>query len=107
LGTHCEIHVFDPDPSYGRKNDAEKKNIHYHPWGLKGEGDEDPSATNTMFKGQIFYSLPQLMDKLGHIGRRLNIAKGARSHRPSTGYRRLWTFDRFSSRRTLISLQRT
>jgi Methyltransferase domain len=75
LGTHCEIHVFDPDPSYGRKNDAEKKNIHYHPWGLKGEGDEDPAASNTMFKGQIFYSLPQLMDKLGHIGRRLDVFK--------------------------------
>jgi Methyltransferase domain len=27
LGTHCEIHVFDPDPSFGRKNDAEKRNI--------------------------------------------------------------------------------
>jgi Methyltransferase domain len=75
LGKHCEIHVFDPDPRYGRKGDPEKKNIHYHPWGLKGESDEDPGITSEEFKGLIFYSLPQIMDKLGHTGRRLDVFK--------------------------------
>jgi Methyltransferase domain len=75
LGTHCEIHVFDPDPSYGRENDPEKKNIHYHPWGLKGENDTDPGIANAESKDLTFYSLPQIMEKLGHTGRRLDVFK--------------------------------
>ena len=34
IGTHCEIHVFDPG-HHARPGDAEKRNIHYHRWGLK------------------------------------------------------------------------
>jgi Methyltransferase domain len=70
---NCEIHVFDPDPKYGRKDDPIKKNIHYHAWGLK-------SSYETFNRGPFppefeFLSIQEIQQRLGHEKRRIDIFK--------------------------------
>lgn len=70
---NCEIHVFDPDPKYGRKDDPVNKNIHYHAWGLK-------SSYETFNHGSFpesfeFLSFPEIRQRLGHEHRRIDIFK--------------------------------
>lgn len=68
---HCEIHVFDPNPKFERPNDKETKNIHYHAWGLKSSYE---AGTGNM--GNLtFMSLPETLETLGHVGRRIDIFK--------------------------------
>jgi hypothetical protein len=43
---------------------------HYHAWGLKSS-----YAKSREFQGYQFYSLPQTLYRLGHIGRRIDIFK--------------------------------
>lgn len=68
---HCEIHVFDPNRSYARNKDPEKKNIHYHNWGLRSSYRESPTFGN----GYIFKSALDIVRDLGHEGRRIDIFK--------------------------------
>ena len=70
---NCEIHVFDPDPQYQRSGDAETKNIHYHPWGLK-------PSNGTFRRGGFpeyfeFLSFQEIQRRLGHEHRRIDIFK--------------------------------
>jgi Methyltransferase domain len=70
---NCEIHVFDPDPKYGRKDDPVNKNIHYHAWGLK-------SSYETFNRGPFppefeFLSIQEIQQRLGHEQRRIDIFK--------------------------------
>jgi Methyltransferase domain len=70
---NCEIHVFDPDPTYGRKDDPVQRNIHYHAWGLK-------SSYETFDRGQFppdfeFLSIQEIQQRLGHEQRRIDIFK--------------------------------
>jgi Methyltransferase domain len=74
LGQHCEIHVFDPSPDFGRGDD-EHPAIHYHPWGLKYSRQLDPGLVDGRDKGRLFYSLPQMMEQLGHTGRTIHVLK--------------------------------
>lgn len=73
---HCEIHVFDPDPRYSRHGDPEQKNIHYHAWGLKGAHDlVDPSKKNKQFANMTFLSIFDIMTRLGHTDRTVDVFK--------------------------------
>jgi hypothetical protein len=70
---NCEIHVFDPDPSYGRPHDPQKNNIHYHAWGLKSSYEE--FNRGPFPKNFEFYSFQEIRQKLGHENRRIDIFK--------------------------------
>jgi Methyltransferase domain len=71
MGKHCEIHVFDPNPSYARPGDPENKNIHFHPWGMKSSSD----GLMTVAGNLDFRSFPEILDALGHVGRRIDVFK--------------------------------
>lgn len=68
---NCEIHVFDPSPDYARQSDPETKNIHYHPWGISSSYEAGAGQQN----GLDFLSFPATLEKLGHVGRRIDIFK--------------------------------
>ena len=70
LHNHCEIHVFDPSPSFARDGDAERNNIHFHAWGLRSS-----YHPTEQFGGFHFLSLPEILEKLGHVGKRIDIFK--------------------------------
>lgn len=65
-GPKCEIHVFDPNPKYAREGDPEKKNIHYHAWGLGSSYNSQTSMYKSIF---------EIVEELGHEGRRIDILK--------------------------------
>jgi Methyltransferase domain len=70
---NCEIHVFDPDPKYGRSDDPERKNIHFHPWGLKSS--YEPFNRGKFPESFEFLSFSEIQERLGHEHRRLDIFK--------------------------------
>jgi hypothetical protein len=76
--TQCEIHVFDP-VDYSRPGDPERRNIHYHAWGLKSSYDEAYNAMITLnaLNGTQpdLISFPETVRMLGHDGRRIDILK--------------------------------
>jgi hypothetical protein len=74
LNKHCEIHVFDPNKSFGRPNDDTKNNIHYHAWGLKSSYDTSANLAR-WGKGLEFLSLQDTLQRLGHTKRRIDIFK--------------------------------
>ncbi len=70
---NCEIHVFDPDPKYGRANDTERRNIHYHAIGLKSSYER--FSFGSFPKSYVFLSLPDIQKRLGHENRRIDVFK--------------------------------
>jgi Methyltransferase domain len=70
---NCEIHVFDPNPSYGRANDPIKKNIHYHAIGLKSS--YEPFDYGPFPKTFEFLSFQDIQKRLGHENRRIDVFK--------------------------------
>ena len=71
----CEIHVFDP-ADWTRKNDIEKKNIHYHPWGLVSTYDKNhKSVVWPKGRGGGFKTFQESLDILGHQNRTVDIFK--------------------------------
>jgi Methyltransferase domain len=71
--SNCEIHVFDPNPVFARKDDAEKNNIHYHAWGLKSSYE---AFDESIFpETSEFLSFQEIQQELGHINRRIDIFK--------------------------------
>jgi hypothetical protein len=68
----CEIHVFDPEPSYVRPNDIINNNIYYHPWGLVSS--YRPSA-NYITGNYTFKSFQETQQVLGHNNRTINLFK--------------------------------
>jgi len=72
----CEIHVFDPAPNWGRRNDPTVKNIHYHPWGFKSSYDtESKSVVWPKGRGGGFKTIQETMKELGHEGKKIDIFK--------------------------------
>ena len=67
----CEIHTFDFG-NYARKDDAKKKNIHYHRWGL---GSEEQARNSPNSQGQTFKSFQQIVKELGHENRTIDLFK--------------------------------
>jgi Methyltransferase domain len=66
IGTICEIHIFDYSNNYERPQNKQQ-NIHFHQWGLQ--------ASNADRKGGEFYSFPQILKKLGHEKKTIDIFK--------------------------------
>jgi len=60
----CEVHTFDPHPSYA---DNAPENIHYHSWGFASE--------KSIYNGNTYKSLKQTIDELGHRDRVIDIFK--------------------------------
>ncbi|KAK1739919.1 methyltransferase [Skeletonema marinoi] len=71
IGEHCEIHTFDLE-SYNRRNghfkDALKGYSEFHNYGLGTEGEASR-------KPDVFKTLKQTMEELGHAGRTIDIFK--------------------------------
>ena len=71
----CEIHIFDP-ADWTRKNDAEEKNIHYHPWGLLSSYDTtSKSKVWPKGRGGGFKTFAESIAILGHQDRTIDIFK--------------------------------
>lgn len=73
-GGDCEIHVFDP-ANWERPGDKERKNIHYHAWGLKSTYDDSSSVVWPKGRGGGFKTFPETLDLLGHQNRTIDIFK--------------------------------
>ena len=70
----CEIHVFDPAPSFVRQGDVEQKNIHYHAWGLRSTYDlQAKSVVWPKGRGGGFKTFPETLELLGHEDRIIDI----------------------------------
>lgn len=65
VGKICEIHIFDYSEDYNRK-DNEERNMHFHQLGLQG------SQQN---RGEQFASFQEILTKLGHENRTIDILK--------------------------------
>lgn len=75
-GRKCETHVFDPAKKWERKGDVEKKNIHYHPWGLMSTYDrENKSKVWPAGRGGEYKTMPEIMKELGHEERVIDVFK--------------------------------
>ena len=61
----CEIHIFDYSNDYDRTENA-AKNIHFHQLGLQGSQQS---------RGNQFASFPEILKRLGHEGRAIDIFK--------------------------------
>ena len=71
----CEIHIFDP-ANWERKEDKEKKNIHYHAWGMKSTYDlESKSVVWPKGRGGGFKTFQDTLDELGHRDRTIDLFK--------------------------------
>ena len=71
----CEVHVFDP-ANWERKEDKEKKNIHYHAWGMKSTYDfESKSVVWPKGRGGGFKTFQETIDELGHQDRTIDLFK--------------------------------
>jgi hypothetical protein len=62
----CEIHIFDYSQNYTRKKNAQR-NIHFHQWGLQGSSEAK--------RGPAFFTFPQIVKKLGHEGKTIDVFK--------------------------------
>jgi hypothetical protein len=66
IGTICEIHIFDYSQNYTRSKN-QRQNMHFHQWGLQGSHHDR--------KGGTFLSFSQILERLGHTGRIIDIFK--------------------------------
>ncbi len=71
----CEVHIFDFDDF--RYKMPKDMNLHYHPWGLKKKGVEFPDVVNGKRADtkKQFYSIDEIVEKLGHKDRTIDIFK--------------------------------
>ena len=65
IGAHCEIHTFDM-ANYSEV--VESTGAHFHPWGISHESITDR-------RGNIYKTLQQTVEELGHVGRKIDIFK--------------------------------
>eukprot|EP01083_Nonionella_stella_P074192 201125_1 len=71
----CEIHIFDP-ANWERKEDKEKKNIHYHAWGMKSTYDlTSKSVVWPKGQGGGFKTFQDTLEELGHSDRTIDLFK--------------------------------
>lgn len=77
IGEHCEIHTFDLVTSNPRNGDFQQKlqrvGATFHPWGLGTSQQATRYATTGT--GPPLYTLAQIMDKLNHTHRMVDIFK--------------------------------
>ncbi|KAL7563646.1 hypothetical protein ACA910_013382 [Epithemia clementina (nom. ined.)] len=73
IGSHCEIHTFDPADYSAQaaklrrqmlKLSRRKMNLHYHKWGIAGEN-----------QGDQYLTVNETVHRLGHVGRKVDIFK--------------------------------
>ena len=72
----CEVHIFDFN-DYSSKM-PKHLDLHYHPWGLKKIGVDIPEFINGEKRTIIdseFYSIDEIVEKLGHKDRTIDIFK--------------------------------
>lgn len=82
LAPQCEIHIFDPD-NYEPHMENEGIRATYHAFGLTGSYETDPMEMSiadrlreqVMKKKYDFKSFPEILQELGHAGRRIDIFK--------------------------------
>ena len=65
IGTICEIHIFDFSQDYDRPKNKER-NMHFHRLGLQGSSQR---------RGKKFATFPELLRRLGHEGKTIDILK--------------------------------
>ena len=75
LSKHCEIHVFDTSKKYARPNDPDKRNIHYHNWGLKSSYADGKSSFYNKNEAHVLKTFPETLKELGHESRHIDILK--------------------------------
>ncbi|KAL7563647.1 hypothetical protein ACA910_013383 [Epithemia clementina (nom. ined.)] len=73
IGSHCEIHTFDP-ADYSAQAErvrnqmktlsSQNMNLHYHQWGIAGEN-----------QGDQYLTVNETVHRLGHVGRTIDIFK--------------------------------
>jgi Methyltransferase domain len=66
IGPICEIHIFDYSQNYTRSKN-QRQNMHFHQWGLQGSHQDRNGGT--------FLSFFQILERLGHTGRIIDIFK--------------------------------
>jgi hypothetical protein len=74
---HCEIHVFGTG-SFARAGDPESKNIHYHQWAMESSYDQVYNAAVAQVHGLTganTASFPEILQRLGHQNRTIDILK--------------------------------
>jgi Methyltransferase domain len=70
----CEIHIFDPKDFSKTRNDLQQKGMHFHAWGLTSSYSKMYNGTKKTKNGS-YLSLPETLEKLGHVGRVIDIFK--------------------------------
>ncbi|CAB9507752.1 Pfam:DUF672 [Seminavis robusta] len=71
----CEIHVFDFSKNYTKEGHASELNIHFHQWGLKSSYDDSLLDAWRVKQRDRLFTLPEIMEKLGHTGYTIDILK--------------------------------
>jgi hypothetical protein len=70
----CEIHTFDPTgPSAEWAAAAKSLGVEFHPWGLNRV--EAVNRNNALLAANPSYPLAEIMQRLGHTGRKIDILK--------------------------------
>ena len=77
IGTHCEIHTFDP-MSFNKRNGKFQKalkkfNAEFHQWGLGTQEQSDGYKAGKVHRN--FKTLQETMEELGHTNRTIDIFK--------------------------------
>jgi hypothetical protein len=70
VGNACEVHIFDP-VWFGVPG-MEEKNMYFHRWGLKSSYEQNFTVNMAM---NDFYTLQEIMMRLNHTGRVIDIFK--------------------------------
>lgn len=69
----CEVHAFDPTVDHPSKPE---KGLYFHKLGLQASGTDQSEFHGAEYKHKdtsLLFTLPELMQKLNHTGRRLNV----------------------------------
>jgi Methyltransferase domain len=67
----CEIHIFDPK-DYSKRS-LRGRGMHFHAWGLTSSYSTNYNGTEKAPGNYL--SLPETMERLGHVGRVIDIFK--------------------------------
>lgn len=65
ISPHCEIHTFDPSVGTDPSNWPKSRGVHFHPWGISHTTEPD----------RHFFTMDDVVKKLGHQGRSIDIFK--------------------------------